>query len=103
MLRERLSLSAAAGASNQKLDCGRFGIFNDTTQVRLVIQCGHGGVLPDGATRSEQASKDQALRLADLADQARALGRIVQADRFLLLAWAAYEGCGLPREEAAAT
>ncbi len=37
------------------------------------------------------SSRDKAVRLADLADRARALGRIEQADRFLLLAWAAYD------------
>lgn len=35
-------------------------------------------------------------RLVELADHARALGRAGQADRFLLLAWAAYEGADLP-------
>ena len=40
---------------------------------------------------SATSSKDRAVRLAELADRARALGRIEQADRFLLLAWAAYD------------
>jgi len=35
-------------------------------------------------------------RLIELAEYARALGRTSQADRFLLLAWAAYEGADLP-------
>jgi hypothetical protein len=40
---------------------------------------------------SVTSSKDRAVRLAELADRARALGRIAQADRFLLLAWSAYD------------
>ena len=40
---------------------------------------------------SESLSHVKAMRLADLADAARRLGRTEQADRFLLLAWAAYD------------
>ena len=40
---------------------------------------------------SEPFSHVKAMRLADLADAARRLGRAEQADRFLLLAWAAYD------------
>ena len=40
---------------------------------------------------SEPPSHVKAMRLADLADAARRLGRTEQADRFLLLAWAAYD------------
>ena len=40
---------------------------------------------------SEPLSHVKAMRLADLADAARRLGRTEQADRFLLLAWAAYD------------
>lgn len=35
-------------------------------------------------------------RFVGLAEYARALGRAEQADRFLLLAWAAFEGADLP-------
>ena len=42
-------------------------------------------------TLSEPASHVKAMHLADLADAARRLGRTEQADRFLLLAWAAYD------------
>ena len=35
--------------------------------------------------------ENAAMRLADLADRARVLGRQSKADRFLLLAWAAYD------------
>ena len=42
-------------------------------------------------TFSEPASHVKAMHLADLADAARRLGRTEQADRFLLLAWAAYD------------
>lgn len=37
-----------------------------------------------------------AQRLIELAEQARELGRTNQADRFLLLAWAAFEGVEMP-------
>lgn len=36
-------------------------------------------------------------RLIELAEYARALGRKGQADRFLMLAWAAFEGAELPQ------
>ena len=36
------------------------------------------------------------MRLADLADRARARGQHAKADRFLLLAWAAYDSAGAP-------
>lgn len=42
-------------------------------------------------TLSEPVSHVKAMHLADLADAARRLGRTEQADRFLLLAWAAYD------------
>ena len=35
--------------------------------------------------------ENAAMRLADLADRARVLGLQSKADRFLLLAWAAYD------------
>lgn len=35
-------------------------------------------------------------RLVGLSEWARAVGRTVQADRFLLLAWTAFEGGQLP-------
>ena len=35
-------------------------------------------------------------RIAALSEQARSLNRIEQADRFLLLAWAAFEGIEPP-------
>ncbi len=44
-------------------------------------------------TGSEDTLAD---RLASLAEWARALGRTAQADRFLLLAWTAFEGGELP-------
>ncbi len=36
-------------------------------------------------------------RLVELAEYARRLGRIAQADRLLLLAWAAFEQAELPQ------
>ena len=42
-------------------------------------------------TLSEPASHVRAMHLADLADAARRLGRTEQADRFVMLAWAAYD------------
>ena len=44
-------------------------------------------------TDQEQGFAD---RLVGLAEWARAVGRTVQADRFLLLAWTAFEGGELP-------
>ncbi len=45
------------------------------------------------ATASNEVQAD---RLVGLSEWARAVGRIAQADRFLLLAWTAFEGGELP-------
>ena len=44
------------------------------------------------------ASHVRAERLADLSDAARSAGRKEQADRFLLLAWLAYDEDDAPEE-----
>jgi hypothetical protein len=48
-------------------------------------------VLAAGAESNIDDAKEQTVRLADLSDSARQLNRPQQADRFLLLAWLAFD------------